>query len=105
MPKHPFTVLALIVSPVVFAAMMVNGGVLGERIAQLGVLNRLIGRDVTFAGDVGADEWKHVVFVGAFAMERARRVAALNQGQKGVLAPRALANFVSLLRLGRGRHG
>ena len=80
MPKHPFTVFKLIFSPAVFAAMMVNGAVLGERIAQLGVLNRLIGRDVTFADDVGSDEWKNVLFLGAFAMERARRVAALNQG-------------------------
>jgi len=85
--------------------MMVSGAVLGELIAQFGVLNRLVGRDVTFAGDVGADEGKHVVFLGAFAMERARRVAPLNQRQKGVLAPPALANFVSLLRFESGRHG
>ena len=62
---------------------MTVNGVLGERIAELGVLNRLIGRDVTFAGDVGADEWKHVVFLAAFASERARRVAALNEGHDG----------------------
>ena len=85
--------------------MMVNGTVLGELIAQLGALNRLIGRDVTFAGDDGADDWKHVFFLGAFAMERASRAATLNQGQDGVLAPRALANFVSLLRFESGRHG
>ena len=41
----------------------------------------------------------------AFVAERARRVAVLNQGQKRVLAPRVLANFVSLLRSERGRHG
>ena len=45
------------------------------------------------------DDWKHVSLLGAFDMERASRTAALNQGQNGVLAPRALANFVSLHKL------
>jgi hypothetical protein len=78
---------------------MVNRTVLGELIAELGVVNRLIGRDVTFAGDVGADDWRHILILGAFDMERASRAASLNQGQNGVLAPRALANFVSLHKL------
>src|SRR5271165_7266648 len=99
MPWRPFTVLALIFSLAEFATMMVNRTVLGELIAELGVLNRLIGRDVTFARNVGADDWKHVLFLGAFGMERASRAASLNQGQNGVLAPRALANFVSLHKL------
>jgi len=38
---------------------------------------------VTFASDVGADEWKQVVFLAAFASERARRAAALNEGHNG----------------------
>jgi hypothetical protein len=36
---------------------------LANALPSLALLNRLIGRDVTFAGDVGADEWKHVVFL------------------------------------------
>jgi hypothetical protein len=38
MPKHPFPVLALVFSPAVFVATMVKGAVIGERIAQLGVI-------------------------------------------------------------------
>ena len=78
---------------------MLSGTVLGERIAELAVFNRLTARDVIFAGDVGVDDLKHASFLGAFDMERTSRAAALNQGQNGVLAPRALANFVSLHKL------
>jgi hypothetical protein len=43
--------------------MMANGAVLSEPIIYLGVLNCLIGRDATFAGNGGADDGMHVVFL------------------------------------------
>ena len=36
---------------------------MSEPIIYLGVLNRLIGRDATFAGNGGADDGMHVVFL------------------------------------------
>jgi hypothetical protein len=53
--------LVLIFSPAVLAQLMGKRAALGELAAAPCVLNSLIGRGVTLAGDIGAEGGKHVV--------------------------------------------
>jgi hypothetical protein len=70
---------------------MDNGTMLGELIAELSVLNRLIGHEAALAGD--ADDGKHAVHLDGFDSERASRAIALNQGQNGILVRRTLVEL------------
>jgi hypothetical protein len=54
-------VLLFIFSPPVLAQLMVKGTALGELTAELSVLDSVIAHDVSLAGDVGAEDRKHVV--------------------------------------------
>jgi hypothetical protein len=61
MPEYPSMALVLIFSPAVLVQLMIKGAALGELTAELSGLNSLIGRDATLAGDIGAEDKKHVV--------------------------------------------
>jgi hypothetical protein len=78
---------SLAVCVAVLAPRMVNGVMLGELIAELGVPRGLIGHHVAFASKVRANDRKGFVFRDCLDMERASLAAALNERKHGVLMP------------------
>jgi hypothetical protein len=60
-------------------------------------LSAFVGHDVRLASDVGVNDWRKVILLDAFDVERASRPAPLNEGQNSILVAMSSFDFDALL--------
>jgi hypothetical protein len=91
--KNPFNGVGGDLATNVFFRLMVHAVMQREILAQVFVLDGLVGHDLGFRQDVGAQDRHDIGNAGAIDVEATRFAAATNQGQHDILVAIASARL------------